>query len=246
MWPEISLCSGISPRFLGEKARAPHQVIAYYGLVGFRIGKLDVSERRPKILNRVEGGSGAERPMTSPAGAGTATAYTVRCSTNKKKAAVAAIALLASLAAASCADEPDNTLKGRIDGVLLGREHPSATVDQIVGGFNVYLELGPAATVSADVQPGNGSYMLVRESDQRAMAGLHVACDTTRHLDPGESASVHVTIAEQGVGQALPTATLDEICTSRWMRIDGNVADNPDGGVNTPLRSTSFELQNCP
>lgn len=172
-------------------------------------------------------------------------ANTVRCSTKSTRAAVAAIALLAGLIM-SCTDEPDNTLSGRIDGVMLGREHPSATVDQIVGGFDVYLQLGPAAPVSADVQPGNGSYMLVRESDQRAMAGLHVACDTTRHLDPGESASVHVTIAEQGVGQALPTATLDEICTSRWMRIDGNVADNPDGGVNTPLRSTSFELQNCP
>jgi hypothetical protein len=172
-------------------------------------------------------------------------ANTVRCSTRCTRAAVAAIALLASLAAASCAEEPDKTLTGRIDSVMIGRQHPSATVDQIVGGFDVYLQLGPAAPVSADVQPANGSYPLIRESDQQAMATLHVACLTTRHLDPGDSASVHVTIAEQGVGQSLPTATLDEICASRWMRIDGNVADNPDGGVNTPLQSTSFELQNC-
>jgi hypothetical protein len=184
-----------------------------------------------------------------PAKAGTAMAGTKRCPTNGKKvamAAVAAIALLAGIATVSCAAEPDKDLSGRIDGVLLGRQHPSPTVDEIVGGFDVYLELGKASPGPADVQPGTGTYLLVRQSDERAMADLRVDCLTTRHLEPGECASVHVTIAEQGVGQSLPTATLDELCRSGDLRIDGNVSDTPDGGLNTPLRSSSFKLLNCP
>jgi hypothetical protein len=112
-----------------------------------------------------------------------------------------AVAMVAGLFSASCEPEPKKDLSGRIDSVMLARQHPSASVDQIVGGFDIYLELGEAAPGPADVAPGNGNFVLVRESDQKHMTGLSVDCLTTRHLNPGDKACVHVTVAEQGAGQ---------------------------------------------
>jgi hypothetical protein len=177
-----------------------------------------------------------------PANAGTAMAARRRCFGKR----AAALFALVALALASCEPSPETDLSARIDGVMLARQHPSPTVDQIVGGFDVYLELGDDAPGPVDVAPGNGTFTLVRESDQKAMTNLSVDCLTTRHLEAGQKASVHVTIAQQGVGQSLPTAVLDEICKSKPLRIDGTIGDSPDGGLNTPVQSGSFDLMNCP
>ena len=139
-------------------------------------------------------------------------------------------AVLAGIGAVSCQQDPDKDLSGSIDGVLLARQRPSASVDQIVGGFDIYLELGEAAPAATDVQPASGTFTLVRESDQKALTNLSVDCLTTRHLEPGDRGSVHATVAEQGAGQSLPTTLLDEICKSGWLRIDGIIADCPDCG----------------
>jgi hypothetical protein len=158
----------------------------------------------------------------------------------------AVAALLAGILAASCDPDPRADLSGRIDGVMLARQHPSPTVDQIVGGFDVYLDLGEAAPASVDVAPGYGTFVLIRQSDQKSLATLQIDCQTVRHLDPGDQAIVHVTVAQQGVAQSLDTPVLDEICQSGYLRIDGNVSDSPDGGLNTPLQSGPFELMKCP
>ena len=157
----------------------------------------------------------------------------------------ALIVVLAGIGAGSCAAEPDTDLSGKIDGVMLARQRPSATVDEIVGGFDIYLELGAQAPAAVDVAPNTGSFVLVRESDQKALTDLKVDCLTTRHLVPGDKASVHVTVAQEGVAQTLPTALMDQICQAGWLRIDAIIPDTPGGTPNTPLRSVSFELINC-
>jgi hypothetical protein len=181
-----------------------------------------------------------------PAQAGTAMAGKVRCSIERTTARFAAAAMLAGLVFSSCDPQPKTDLSGRIDGVLLARQHPSLTVDELVGGFDICLELGEAAPGPVDVAPNNGTFKLVRESDQKPLTDLEVGCLTTRHIEAGQTGSVHVTVAEPGIGQTLPTPVLDEICASGMLRIDGIVSNSADGGLNTPLSSSSFELLNCP
>jgi hypothetical protein len=181
-----------------------------------------------------------------PANAGTAMAAKRRCCDKRAVVPFALAAVLAGLGLASCEPNPDTDLSARIESVLLARQHPTPTVDQIVGGFDISLELGDDAPGPVDVAPANGTFTLVRESDQKAMTKLAIDSLTTRHLEAGQRASVHVTVAQQGVGQSLPTAVLDEICKSKPLRIDGTIADSPDGGLNTPVQSGSFDLLNCP
>jgi hypothetical protein len=173
-------------------------------------------------------------------------ARAVRCENSRTGAVLAAVMMAAGLSVASCGSDPDMALTGRIDGVMLARQRPTALIDQIVGGFDIYLDLGDDAPAAIDVKPGDGNFTLVRQSDEKALAVLRVECLTTRHIEPGDEASVHLTVAQEGVAQSLPTTVMDEICRSGSLRIDGVIADSLAGEPNTAVNSPSFALLNCP
>jgi len=158
-----------------------------------------------------------------------------------------AVALSCAFAALSCGSKGAVVVTAVISSASAQIEQPSSLASLLVGGFTLHVELGQVAPSSTDVSPEG--FSLVRPSDQQTLVVLHftTAPDKPYHLEPGASAEIAATIADQlgTSGQQLTTDEATAICTARTVQIAGSVSDTATGKP-TPLSSSSFDVTGCP